>query len=309
MSRGVSQNYWCDWCVWSRTRTPSGDLLDGDREDPVVAPRTVDVQEARGVAHLLEAELLHDAQRVGVLRPYADLDPVQAHAVRGSGRSPSATARGATPRPADLGGDPVADRGPLRRAAGHVADRDLAGETSVHLDDERQALAQPGLVQQGPRDDLVRTTGAAPCPAARWRPTAAASRGCGRGRPATRRRPTGAAARTTTPSTPAGRASRGRDPAGPLSGRSRRPAPPRGARRARGRRGASFTPPREPGRLTTRQSPATPARPRESIAVGTPLATPAARIASAMPGHLAVEQRPRSPRASGRWGSGRCRRW
>ena len=33
----------------------------------------------------------------------------------------------------------------------------------------------------------------------------------------------------------------------------------------------SFTPPREPGRLTTRQSPTTPASPRDSAAVGTPL--------------------------------------
>ena len=54
----------------------------------------------------------------------------------------------------------------------------------------------------------------------------------------------------------------------------------------------SFTPPREPGRLTTRQSPTTPARPRDSTAVGTPFggAGGADRLGDA--GHLAVEQRP-----------------
>ena len=58
----------------------------------------------------------------------------------------------------------------------------------------------------------------------------------------------------------------------PVSGRSRRPARPRGGRRGSRTARPSFTPPREPGRLTTRQSPAIPARPRDSIAVGTPLA-------------------------------------
>ena len=38
------------------------------------------------------------------------------------------------------------------------------------------------------------------------------------------------------------------------------------------------------GRLATKVRPATPTRPRDSMAVGTPLATPAARIASATPG-------------------------
>ena len=46
----------------------------------------------------------------------------------------------------------------------------------------------------------------------------------------------------------------------------------------------SLTPPEDPGRLTISVVPVTPARPRDSIAAGTPAATPAALIASAIPG-------------------------
>src|SRR5215472_1594736 len=46
----------------------------------------------------------------------------------------------------------------------------------------------------------------------------------------------------------------------------------------------SRTPPVEPGRLTTRTIPASPAIPRDNIAAGTPAAAPPALIASAMPG-------------------------
>src|SRR6476661_8870926 len=53
-------------------------FLGGDPVEPVVAPLAVDVQVARRVADLADAELLDDAQRVGVLRPDRDLDAVQA---------------------------------------------------------------------------------------------------------------------------------------------------------------------------------------------------------------------------------------
>ena len=46
----------------------------------------------------------------------------------------------------------------------------------------------------------------------------------------------------------------------------------------------SLTPPDEPGQVDDEHRPASPARPRDSIADGIPAATPAALIASAMPG-------------------------
>ncbi len=46
----------------------------------------------------------------------------------------------------------------------------------------------------------------------------------------------------------------------------------------------SFTPPVEPGRFTISVVLASPAAPRDRTADGTPAATPAARIASGMPG-------------------------
>ena len=72
----------CDWwnlvLIQADSSQPQRHLLAGDREQPVVAPVAVDVQEPRREAELLDAELLHDPQRRGVLRPDRHLDPVQA---------------------------------------------------------------------------------------------------------------------------------------------------------------------------------------------------------------------------------------
>src|SRR6478735_2229970 len=253
-------------------------LFGRDREDPVVTPRTVDVQEVRGVPHLLDAELLHHAQGVGVLGTDADLDAVQADGTEAVVDHQAHRTR-RDPATGDLGGDPVADRAPLGRAPGDVADRDLAGEAAPDLDDEGQALPQLGLVQQGPGDDLVRRR---------------ARRGTGRDGGVPRPQPVVVAGAHRLPLVGVRALQRPDDHAVRLEpGRPPRdgdqwslPTTCSTAWRTTGSRTPrpSFTPPREPGRFTTRQSPAIPARPRESIAVGTPLATPAARIASAMPG-------------------------
>src|SRR3546814_2267555 len=65
---------------------PAGTLLASDRELPVVAPGTVDVQVARRIADLADPELLHHPQGVGVLRADRDLHPVQAEIGRASCR-------------------------------------------------------------------------------------------------------------------------------------------------------------------------------------------------------------------------------
>ncbi len=102
MSIGVSQIDSCDSCDFAvqPDQDPPGRLLAGDREDPVVAPLAVDVEEVRRVADLADAELLHDPQRVGVLGADADLDAVQA-AEEEAVSMTIATARGMTPRPAN----------------------------------------------------------------------------------------------------------------------------------------------------------------------------------------------------------------
>ena len=216
-----------------------------------------------------------------------------------------ATARGMMPRPAYSLVDPVADRGELRRAAHDVVDGQLAGEPAVDVDRERAASCP------------ARASGAAGGPAAGtcagWASTAGgtvASHGAARPRCAARTArhasPVGAARSAAAATSPRRRAATGQ-PA--LNGRSRRSARRRARRSGSSTASPSFTPPREPGRLTTRHAPTTPASPRDSAAVGTPLADAvrADRLGDA--GHLAVEQRRGSPRASGRSGSGRCRRW
>ena len=128
-----------------------GALLDGDREEPVVAPVAVDVQEARGVADLADAELLHDPQRGGVLRADRDLDPVQPDRRRSSGRSTIATAGRHDAAAGVPLVDPVADRGELRRAADDVVDRHLADERAVDLDRERHRVALRGPARRSRR--------------------------------------------------------------------------------------------------------------------------------------------------------------
>ena len=91
-------------------------------------------------------------------------------------------------------------------------------------------------------------------------------------------------------------------------GRRRGSGPRRGPAAGSSTASPSLTPPVEPGRLTISVRPATPARPRESAAVGTfaqPVGADGLGDArrSRSPG-------PRgSPRGCGRWARCRCRRW
>ena len=146
--------------------------------------------------------------------------------------------------------EPVADRGELRRAAHDVVDRHLSGEAAVDLDRERHVWPCARLAAQ-PRAPAGGTLPArAPAPGrARWRPTAAARRRCGCA--GSRQRVAVASGRaagaTTSPCDEPRRPAAGSVVA-PDDLLDRVPQ-----HRLERRRGASFTPPREPGRLTTRQ--------------------------------------------------------
>ena len=251
----------------NRRSTPPGHLLGREREQPVVAPVPVDVQVALGVADLGEAELLHHPQARDVLRPDRHLDPVQVEleeAVVGDQRD-----RG---RDHALAGvplvDPVADLAPARGAADDVGDGELAGERAVDGDRERQRPALAGLAvqvaHQGPERPRARR-----CPRAARVASHGAQPGrrCGDG---PRTRPWRRRHRQRPEPHPAGAQL---DPprATSLSGRSPRSAPPRAAAAGTTTARPSLTPPRDPGRLTTSACPLTPARPRDSAAVGMPL--------------------------------------
>ena len=110
-----------------------GTFLGGHREDAVVSPRAVDVQEARGIADLSQAQLLHQSQRVAVLGSDADLDAVQADRPEAVVHHHRHGPWGDTPA-GDVSRDPVADGSPLRGPADHVADGDLPDETTIDLD-------------------------------------------------------------------------------------------------------------------------------------------------------------------------------
>ena len=153
------------------------------------------------------------------------------------------------------------------------------------LDRERHRGALAGLPVAAAAPGRGTTPGGRACPAARWRPTAAASSRCGSAHVAPRPAVAGRRAVARPPSPRSSQAGQ------PVNGRSPRPARRRARSTGRSTASPSFTPPREPGRLTTRQGPATPASPRESTAVGTPAATPCGPDRLGDPGDLAVQQR------------------
>src|SRR6478735_454330 len=242
----------------------------------MVSPVAVDVQEPRGVADLVDAELLHDAERRGVLGSDRHLDPVQAdrpEAVvdrhrHGAGDDAAAGVRLV---------DPVADRGELRGAADDVADSQLAHEPALVLDDERKLSTCPGLAAH-----LAHHGGEAPRLGLRLGR-------CG-GVPATEPERVGLS--HATPHVPVVLGDGPQPhPAGhevdrPAGAQWSLPTICSTACCSRGTTTArpSLTPPREPGRLTTSACAIVPATPRDRAAVATPLPTPCARIASAMPG-------------------------
>src|SRR4051794_32932567 len=240
-------------------------LLGGHREQPVVAPVAVDVEVPGRVADLAEPKLLHDPEAGGVLGPDGDLDAVQVqlqqavvddHRDRGRDH--------VLPRVASV--DPVPDLRPTGRAADDVGDRDLPGELAVDGQRERQRTAFAGLAPQvADQSPEAARRGAVPGRDGRLpRPepldVAPAHLVPGRG-VAAGQRPQAHPARLQL-YLPAGQWS--------LPVICSTAWTSIGASTAR----PSFTPPRDPGRFTTRACPHTPARPRESAAVGTPAATP-----------------------------------
>ena len=106
----------------------------------MVAPLAVDMEVLRRIADLVQAQLLHDSQRVGVLGSHGHLDPVETdgeeavvdHQRNGTWHQ---TAAGV------LLIDPIADRRKLRRASHDVVHRQLAGEGTRDLDRERHGRA------------------------------------------------------------------------------------------------------------------------------------------------------------------------
>src|SRR5262249_25524416 len=139
-----------NWCVaksllWLLRKTCQhafGALLDGDGVDAVVTPGAIDMQEARRVADLADAELLHDTQGVGVLRSDRDLDRVESWGAEAV-VVPQRDRRRHHAAAGDVAVEPVADGGELRGPAHDVVHRHLAGEPAVDLDRERhpEALA------------------------------------------------------------------------------------------------------------------------------------------------------------------------
>src|SRR5262245_17938067 len=277
-------------------------LLGGQREQHVVAPSPVDVQVARGLSFAPEAELLDHVERGGVLRPDRDLDPVQSddaeavvdHQGHGGRRDAAAS---------HCPIDPVTDLGPPSRSPGDAGDRHLADQLLVVRRHEGQPVTASSLPMR-----LANHTGEG----GRDRTRSGWERGLPLPQPlAVARSHRSPGGRVTTSNRPHGdpfvrqdhRPSSGQDrplsPAPALVPRSpassaasasdRGWSPPRTWSTAcgstsRSTASPSRTPPREPGRLTITVRPATPARPLDSIAVGTPAATPYARIASARPG-------------------------
>ena len=177
--------------------------------------------------------------------------------------------------------EPVADRGELRRAAHDVVDRDLAGEPAVDVDRERHAQ-RPARASRSRRRTSARNV------AGRSAPPGGTVASHGRSQSALARRAACQAWASPCVERPDGDLTVGAGwPATPAPGsmvapddlldgvlEDRAPAP----------RGRPSPRPASPGRLTTRQLPITPARPRDSAAAGMPFAAPYARIASAMPG-------------------------
>ena len=303
MSTRVSQNDSCDWCglTWSTStgdrrplEQPARALLLGDRVDPVVAPVPVDVQEPRREADLADPELLHDPQRVGVLGPDADLDAVQA------GRGEAVVDRHRDrPRHHPAAGevlvDPVADRGELRRPAHDVVDGQLAGERARRPRPRRGTSCRARAAAQPAYQRAERGRRAGPRRAAPWRPTAPARRRCAAG-PSASAPTSDIRERAQRDHRVGAELIRAGQPLAWLNGRSPRPARRRARGRGRSTASPSFTPPREPGRLTTRQLPTTPAsaarqgsrryalRPRRRP--GSPRRCPGTSRSSSGAGHL-----------------------
>src|SRR5674476_1005905 len=128
-------------------------LFGIQREALVVAPVSVDMQEARPQALVPEAQLLHDPQRRGVLGPDVDLDAVELHRLEAVvGRQGNRRRRDAATCPALV--DPVTDARPSRRP---VPDRRhgelprelaLAPTGGIEPHEPRQHLAPLGFVRE-----------------------------------------------------------------------------------------------------------------------------------------------------------------
>ena len=270
----------------TRRVSPPGHSSTVIAKMPVVAPGAVDVQEPRREPTSRMPSFSTTRSELVFSGRMRDLDPVQPGAEK-QWSIAIATAQRHDPAAGEPLVDPVADRGELRRAAHDVVDRHLAGELAVDLDRERHRRVLAGLPAQ-PADQRPEGRRAARrTRRARSRPSGfsqAALRTADRhARPARRRwleRPQRDRRRGVSVTGHAGQWS--------LPTICSTACTSSGSSTAR----PSFTPPREPGRLTTRQSPTTPASPRDSAAVGTPLATPCAADRLGDAGHLAVEQRP-----------------
>ena len=160
----------------------------------------------------------------------------------------------------------------------------LPDEPAVDADDERQHAGRPApRGRSGARAARNRSPAASPSGAvashgpSHWR---LAARSASHSRRSRRR-----SAAEQRSRSPAGVAPWSVDgPAATISGRRPRICESAWATTGSSTASPSRTPPVDPGRLTTRVGRRRPATPRDSMAVGTPAATPAARIASAMPG-------------------------
>src|SRR5665648_574716 len=247
----------------------------------MVAPLAVDMQVAQSKALIAKTQLLDDPQARGVLGPDVDLDPMQPQPKKrlvAGGRQ----RKWHDPLSCNGFGNPVARRGRSQGAPSDTEQMHLADQSPLGLNDKGLKAALSGLAIELANQLAEGEPG-------RYR--------LGRGglpRPeplgvlGPQRLPLTSILAAQGPQDHRGTADpTSRDRHGPQS--TGQWSPPRICDKACATTGSStvsplVTPPIDPGRLTTRVRPATPLMPRDNMADGMPAPTPAARMASAIPG-------------------------
>src|SRR5690606_31449724 len=122
-------------------------VLARERERVMIAPVPIDVDEAPTQPLVAEAELADHPQARLVLRPDADLHPVQTKPVecRVGGHRDGG---GGDPSSGEALADPVADRRRAQRPAGDAPDVELSGDVAVVLHHEGISGAVPMLLEE-----------------------------------------------------------------------------------------------------------------------------------------------------------------